>query len=71
MLDRVKRDPVLRSIPIAVLTSSDRQQDVDASCRAGSNAYLVKHSSVAGWTRSLGTMSEFWTDVALLPEPPS
>jgi chemotaxis family two-component system response regulator Rcp1 len=70
VLDQVKGDPALRSIPIAVLTSSDRQEDVDASYRAGTNTYLVKRSSIDGLADTLGSMSDFWTDVALLPQPP-
>ncbi len=71
VLDTVKSDPELRSIPIAVLTSSDRQQDVDASYQAGTNTYLVKRSSAEGLAATLGSMSDFWTDVAVLPEPPA
>lgn len=71
VLDTVKSDPELRSIPIAVLTSSDRQQDIDDSYRAGTNTYLVKRSSVEGLAETLGLLGDFWTDVAVLPEPPA
>lgn len=71
VLEVVKSDPELRSIPIAVLTSSDRQQDVDDSYRAGTNTYVIKKPSFDGLAATLGSMSDFWTDVAVLPEPPA
>jgi CheY-like chemotaxis protein len=71
VLEVLKNDPDLRSIPIAVLTSSDRQQDIDASYRAGTNAYLRKQPLFAELREELRAMSEFWTQVALLPEPPA
>lgn len=71
VLEVVKQDPELRSIPIAVLTSSEHQQDVDASYRAGGNTYLVKRPSFSELREKLWSMSEFWTSTALLPEPPT
>ncbi len=70
VLEVVKNDPELRSIPIAVLTSSERQQDVDDSYRAGGNAYLVKRPAFAELRDKLAAMSDFWTHTAVLPEPP-
>jgi two-component system, chemotaxis family, response regulator Rcp1 len=71
VLDVLKNDPSLRSIPIAVLTSSDRQQDIDASYQAGTNAYLQKRPMFGDLREKLQAMGEFWTNVALLPEPPA
>lgn len=70
VLDEVKGDPELRSIPIAVLTSSDRKEDVDASYQKGGNSYIIKPTSFARMREWLETVNEFWTEVAVLPEPP-
>jgi CheY-like chemotaxis protein len=70
VLDILKNDPELRSIPIAVLTSSDRQQDIDDSYRAGTNTYVQKRPMFGDLREKLQALSEFWTHVALLPEPP-
>jgi CheY-like chemotaxis protein len=70
VLDVVKNDPALRSIPIAVLTSSDQQEDIDASYQAGTNTYLQKRPMFGDLREKLQAMGEFWTQVALLPEPP-
>jgi two-component system, chemotaxis family, response regulator Rcp1 len=71
VLEILKSDPELRSIPIAVLTSSDRQQDVDASYRAGTNTYVIKRPTFSDLRQELQAVSDFWTNVAVLPQPPN
>lgn len=71
VLDAVKGDPELRSIPIAVLTSSDRREDVDASYQKGSNSYIIKPTSFARMREWLQTVHDFWTEIAVLPSPPN
>lgn len=70
VLDEVKGDPELRSIPIAVLSSSDRREDIDASYQKGTNSYIIKPTSFARMREWLQTVNDFWTEVAVLPEPP-
>ena len=71
VIEHVKNDPELRSIPIAVLTSSDRKEDIDAAYGKGGNTYIVKDASVDGLRRALTGMSEYWTELATLPDPPA
>lgn len=71
VLDALKGDPELRSIPIAVLTSSDRREDVDASYQKGSNSYIIKPTSFARMREWLQTVHDFWTEIAVLPSPPN
>jgi CheY-like chemotaxis protein len=70
VLEVLKSDPVLRSIPIAVLTSSDRRQDVDATYRAGGNSYVIKQPTFQGLREELESVSNYWANVSVLPEPP-
>ena len=42
VLRQVKADPRTRTIPVIVLTVSDRDRDVEASQRFGADAYIVK-----------------------------
>jgi CheY-like chemotaxis protein len=49
----MKRDPVLKSIPVAVLTSSDAPLDRDRCGQHGCIAYLVKPKDLRGY-RDLG-----------------
>jgi CheY-like chemotaxis protein len=70
VLEVLKGDPVLRSIPIAVLTSSDRREDVEASYRAGGNSYVIKQPTFQGLREELESVGNYWANVSVLPEPP-
>lgn len=70
VLEVVKQDPELRKIPICVLTSSDRPEDVEEAYLRGTNSYVIKSSDIEGIRRELQTVSEYWTATAALPEPP-
>jgi CheY-like chemotaxis protein len=70
VLEVVKQDPDLRKIPICVLTSSDRPEDVEEAYLRGTNSYVIKSSDIEGIRRELQTVSEYWTATAALPEPP-
>jgi CheY-like chemotaxis protein len=70
VLDEVKRDAELRSIPVVVLTSSERQEDIDEAYRRGSNSYVVKSANHTGMREGLRRLGDYWTAVASLPRPP-
>lgn len=70
VLSAIKGDPVLQRIPICVLTSSDRSDDIDQAYVRGTNAYVVKSQAMNGIRRALAGVSEFWGGLVALPEPP-
>ena len=70
VLAEVKNDPELRRIPVCVLTSSDRRDDVDRAYQSGTNAYVVKSQSMGGIRQALAGVAEFWGGLAALPDPP-
>jgi CheY-like chemotaxis protein len=69
VLERIKGDERTRSIPIVVLTSSERPEDVNAAYRLGGNSYVTKPASGAGLREGLRRVSSYWTSLASLPEP--
>jgi CheY-like chemotaxis protein len=69
VLERIKSDAVMRTIPVVVLTSSERAEDVDAAYRLGTNSYVTKPSTGAGLREGLRRVSSYWTTLATLPEP--
>lgn len=42
VLEQIKRDPALRSIPVLMLTSTDDQAEVNRCYQLGANSYVVK-----------------------------
>ncbi|HEX9767351.1 MAG TPA: response regulator [Nitriliruptorales bacterium] len=71
VLEVIKNDPELRTIPVSILTSSDRPEDVESAYGLGTNSYLLKRPDPEGLRRELATVSDYWTDSAVLPEPPA
>lgn len=60
VLEEVRADPQLRNLPIVVLTSSSRPEDIDGAYERGANSYVNKSVGV-------GQVAEYWTKVADLP----
>jgi CheY-like chemotaxis protein len=71
VLERIKADPELRSIPVVILTSSDRPEDIEESYRRGGNSFVTKPVSPTGMREGLRDITDYWMQVAALPEPPS
>jgi CheY-like chemotaxis protein len=67
VLQRLKTDADLACIPVVVLTSSDREEDVDAAYRLGSNSYVKKPGSSEELRRGLRGMADYWTAGSVLP----
>jgi CheY-like chemotaxis protein len=66
VLRRVKNAPAFAQIPVVVLTSSDRQEDIDAAYEFGTNGYVTK-ALYGDLPDSLSSTAEFWTVWAKLP----
>lgn len=67
VLRQMKSDPVLRRIPVVILTSSREEQDVIRSYDLGVNAYVVKPVDFRKFVDSVRKLGCFW---ALINEPP-
>ena len=69
VLERLKSDERLRTIPIVVLSSSERQEDVDTAYRLGTNSYVTKPATGAGLREGLRRVASYWTTLVTLPGP--
>ena len=67
VLNRIKTNPALRSIPIAVLTTSEAPNDIRTSYEAGANTYLTKPNGFHEFRDMLQSFGEFWLKRARLP----
>ncbi len=70
VLEQVKGDADLNSIPVVVVSSSDRPEDIDAAYRLGSNCYVSKPVGGAGMVAGFKRIAEYWGRVAVLPGRP-
>ncbi|KIQ31935.1 chemotaxis protein CheY [Variovorax paradoxus] len=67
VLQAVRADPALRSIPVVMLTSSQEESDVLRSYELGVNAYVVKPVAFDQFVSAIAELGVFW---AVLNEPP-
>ena len=67
VLKQVKSDPVLRLIPVVVLTSSREEFDVARSYDFGVNAYVVKPVNFHEFIDAVRTVGAFWAVINELP----
>ena len=68
VLEHIKSDASLRTIPTVVLSSSDRPEDVRSSYVEGANSYVTKPASLTGLREGVQEMARYWIDVATLPD---
>jgi CheY-like chemotaxis protein len=67
VLDRVRATPHLRAVPVVVLTTSRRQEDVHQLYAAGANTYIEKPHDFARFIEVLRTIQRYWLETAVLP----
>jgi CheY-like chemotaxis protein len=67
VLQQMKADPALRTIPVVMLTSSREEQDLVRSYNLGVNAYVVKPVDFHAFVEAVKTLGGFW---AVINEPP-
>jgi two-component system response regulator len=60
----IRADPVLRRIPVVILTTSTAQDEIGTSYDAGANSYIVKPRGFSSLVQIFGSLSSFWFDVS-------
>lgn len=70
VLQRLKSDADLRRIPVIVLSSSDRNEDIEGAYDLGGNSYVVKQVSVRGIREGLREVASYWFERSRVPSPP-
>ena len=70
VLQRIRSTPQLHNVPVVVLTTSKRQEDIQQTYAAGANTYIEKPQEFARFVEVLRTIHRYWLDTALLPSPP-
>ena len=71
VLAELKQDPQLRSIPVVVLSSSDRPEDVNRTYRLGGNSYVTKGMGMESMRQGIRDLTSYWVSLSSLPEPPA
>jgi CheY-like chemotaxis protein len=67
VLQKIRSDEKLKTIPVVVLTSSREESDLVASYKFGVNAYVVKPVDFHQFVNAVKELGVFW---AVINEPP-
>ena len=67
VLERLRATEAFRSVPVVVLTTSKRPEDVRDLYAAGANTYIEKPPDFSRFVQVLQTIQRYWLDTALLP----
>jgi CheY-like chemotaxis protein len=70
VLRQVKGDPMLKLIPVVVMTSSREEQDLVDSYKLGVNAYVVKPLNFHEFADAIRQLGAFWAVLNQLPAQP-
>jgi CheY-like chemotaxis protein len=63
VLETVKGDPAVKSVPIVALTSSRLDRDIAQAYALGVNGYVVKPMEFDEYVAALGAVGRFWLEV--------
>ncbi|MBL8021674.1 MAG: response regulator [Leptospirales bacterium] len=67
LLEEIKQDPDLKTIPVIVLTTSRAREDIDRSYALHANSYIPKPVEFAEFAEAMRVMKEFWFKIVALP----
>jgi len=67
VLEELKNDPGLCSIPVVVLTTSKAEQDVLRSYELHANCYITKPVNFDQFLEVIKNIERFWLSVVVLP----
>lgn len=67
VLEEIKRDPALRTIPVVVLTTSRAPEHVAKSYELGGNGFIAKPSSYSELVELMANLDRYWFRTVQLP----
>jgi CheY-like chemotaxis protein len=67
VLKEVKKDSDLKKIPVIVLTTSGRNQDVERAYYLGCNSYIVKPMSFEKFIGTVTKIQKYWLTITRTP----
>ena len=67
VLERIKSDPVLQTIPVVVLTTSRQDEDIARSYELGCNSFISKPVEIHDFLDALRQLGCYWLRLVVLP----
>ncbi|HEX6705989.1 MAG TPA: response regulator [Albitalea sp.] len=71
VLSSMKADPLLKAIPVVILTTSQAEEDVIRAYNLNCNCYVTKPVDFEQFTRIVQAIEQFWLTIVTLPPNPA
>jgi len=68
ILQKIKQDPILKKIPVIMLTTSANPKDVNLAYENHSNSYVKKPLDMDDFLEAILKIEEFWLQLTLLSD---
>lgn len=66
VLKKIKSDPVLKLIPVIMLTTSGNQKDINLAYENHSNSYVTKPIDMGDFLKTILKIEQFWLQLSKL-----
>lgn len=66
VLKEIKKDSILKTIPVIMLTTSRSEKDVEEAYKNHSNSYVKKPLSMDEFLKAIVKIEEFWLQLSTL-----
>jgi len=67
VLEAMKKDPRLQSLPVIMMTTSHREEDVVRAYAEGACSYIHKHVDLDQFKQLIKQFEHYWTGVSRVP----
>lgn len=66
-LKEIKEDPVLKNIPIIILTTSSAEADILKTYNLGANSFITKPVTFSAMVETMSALKKYWFEIVELP----
>jgi len=67
-LAEIKADPVLRRIPVVVMTTSNAERDIFSTYDLGGSSFITKPVTFAGLVEVIRVLGQYWFQIVSVPD---
>jgi CheY-like chemotaxis protein len=71
VLEEIKQDPNLKTIPVVILTTSSAEVDILRSYQLHANCYITKPVDLDQFMKVVRTIDNFWLSIVKLAQVPN
>lgn len=68
-LKEIKSHPLLRQIPVVVLTTSKAEEDIFKTYNLGVNSFITKPIAFDSLVQTMRDLGRYWFEIVELPDP--